>query len=157
MFALDGQTFNLKNISVGFEREFKAQDMSGMSSLTDDSEQGEKAAMLDVSGLIAFKDLTLLAQLENMSNAKDENGDRLTYRVVNDVANAFKVKTVKFSGRFSVTPQDNKMAWQVTFKLKEHNSVAEQKEQRQKDQTKPEQRENTRLKQALKQNEEATQ
>jgi hypothetical protein len=92
-----------------------------------------------------------------MSNAKDENGDRLTYRVVNDVANAFKVKTVKFSGRFSVTPQDNKMAWQVAFKLKEHNSVAEQKEQRQKDQTKPEQRENTRLKQALKQNEEATQ
>ncbi|MCG6368897.1 DNA-binding protein [Vibrio fluvialis] len=157
MFALDGQTFNLKNISVGFEREFKVQDMSGMSSLTDDSEQGEKAAMLDVSGLIAFKDLALLAQLENMSNAKDENGDRLTYRVVNDVANAFKVKTVKFSGRFSVMPQDNKMAWQVAFKLKEHNSVAEQKEQRQKDQTKPEQRENTRLKQALQQNEEATQ
>lgn len=64
MFALDGQTFNLKNISVGFEREFKAQDMSGMSSLTDDSEQGEKAAMLDVPGIIAFKDLALLAQLE---------------------------------------------------------------------------------------------
>ncbi|AGN34185.1 hypothetical protein VPPG_00060 [Vibrio phage VD1] len=155
MFALDGQTFNLMNISVGFGREFKAQDQSGQSSSTDDSEQGEKAAELDVSGSIAFIDLTSLTTLENMSNAKDENGDRLAYRIVNDVANAFKVKTVKFTGRFSVTQQDNQMAWNVSFKLKEHNSVAEQKEQRQKDQTKPEQRENTRLKQALEQNKEA--
>ncbi len=157
MFALDGQTFNLMNIRVGFKREFKAQDQSGQSSSTDDSEQGEKAAELDVSGEIKFRDLTLLAMLENMSNAKDDNGDRVAYRVVNDVANAFKVKTVKFTGNFSVTPQDNQMAWNVSFKLKEHNSVAEQKEQRQKEQTQPEQRENTRFKQALQANKEATQ
>ena len=155
MFALDGQTFNLKNIQVGFSREFKAQDQSGMSSATDDSEQGEKAAELDISGVISFHDLALLATLQDMSTAKDESGDRMAYRVVNDVVNAFKVKTVKFTGRFSVTPQENQMAWDVSFKLKEHNSVAEQKEQRQKDQTKPEQRENTRLKQALEQNKEA--
>ncbi|MDN4696285.1 DNA-binding protein [Vibrio parahaemolyticus] len=155
MFALNGQTFNLMNISVGFNREFKAQDQSGQSSSTDDAEQGEKAAELDVSGVIAFRDLAFLAMLENMSNAKDESGDRMVYRIVNDVANAFKVKTVKFSGRFSVTPQESQMAWNISFKLKEHNSVAEQKEQREKDQTKPEQRENTRLKQALQANEEA--
>jgi hypothetical protein len=155
VFALNGQTFNLMNISVGFCREFKAQDQSGQSSSTDDSEQGEKAAELDVSGSVAFRDLIFLIILEDMSNAKDENGDRLAYRIVNDVANAFKVKTVKFTGRFSVTQQDNQMAWNVSFKLKEHNSVAEQKEQRQKEQTKPEQSENTRLQQALDTAEEA--
>lgn len=57
MFALDGQTFNIKNLLVNFSREFKDQDMSGMASLTATSEQGDKAAELEISGLIAFKDL----------------------------------------------------------------------------------------------------
>lgn len=92
-----------------------------------------------------------------MSNAKDENGDRLTYRVVNDVANAFKVKTVKFLGRFSVTPQDNKMAWRSPSNSKSTTVWPSRKSSAKKKQTKPEQRENTRLKQALQQNEEATQ
>ncbi|MBY8075292.1 DNA-binding protein, partial [Vibrio fluvialis] len=62
MFALDGKTFNIKNLSVNFTREYKTQDMSGMSSLTDDSEQGEKAAELEVSGFIAFKNLNQLTE-----------------------------------------------------------------------------------------------
>ncbi|MBY7857043.1 DNA-binding protein [Vibrio fluvialis] len=155
MFALDGKTFNIKNLSVNFTREYKTQDMSGMSSLTDDSEQGEKAAELEVSGFIAFKNLNQLTELEQMSAAKDSAGDRTVYRVVNDVANAFKIKTAKFAGQFSVVQQENQMAWQVSFRLREHHSIAEQKEQRFKNATRPEQRENTRLKQALLDNKKA--
>lgn len=155
MFALDGKTFDIKNLMVNFSRDYKSQDMSGMSSSTDDSEQGEKAAELEISGLIAFKNLTQLTELEQMSAAKDEKGDRKVYRVVNDVANAFKIKMAKFAGRFSVVQQENQMAWQVSFSLTEHHSIAEQKEQRQKKETKPEQVENTRLKQALMMNQEA--
>lgn len=155
MFALDGKTFDIKNLMVNFSRDYKSQDMSGMSSLTDDSEQGEKAAELEISGLIAFKNLNQLTELEQMSAAKDGKGNRKVYRVVNDVANAFKIKMAKFSGRFSVVQQENQMAWQVSFSLKEHHSIAEQKEQRQKMETKPEQRENTRLKQALVMNKKA--
>ncbi|CSB22598.1 Uncharacterised protein [Vibrio cholerae] len=44
----------------------------------------------------------------------------------------------------------------MSFKLKEHNSVAEQKEQRGRAKNKPQQRENTALQQALQQNAEAT-
>ncbi len=156
MFALDGQTFNIKNLLVNFSREFKDQDMSGMASLTATSEQGDKAAELEISGLIAFKDLAQLALLESMSSAKDESGDRKVYRVANDVANALKIKNDKFTGHFSAVQQENKMAWQVSFKLKEHNSVAEQKEQRGRAKNKPQQRENTALQQALQQNAEAT-
>lgn len=155
MFALDGKTFDIKNLMVNFSRDYKSQDMSGMSSLTDDSEQGEKAAELEISGLIAFKNLNQLTELEQMSADKDGKGNRKVYRVVNDVANAFKIKMAKFSGRFSVVQQENQMAWQVSFRLKEHHSIAEQKEQRQKMETKPEQRENTRLKQALVMNKKA--
>lgn len=156
MFALDGQTFSIKNLLVSFEREFKSQDMSGQSSSTGDADQGEKAATLDVSGLIAFKDIDQLVLLENMSSAKDENGDRKIYRVVNDLASAFKIRQVKFVGKFSSVQQDNPLAWRVSFTLREYNSIAEQKETRTKDNTKPEQRENTRLQQALDTAEEAT-
>ncbi|MGL4193178.1 MAG: DNA-binding protein [Vibrio sp.] len=156
MFALDGQTFNIKNLIVNFAREFKDQDMSGMSSLTFSSEQGDKAAELEVSGLIAFKDIAQLAILESMIGAKD-GGDRKVYRVANEVANALKIKTAKFTGNFSAVQQESKMAWQISFRLKEHNSVAEQKEQHEKAKTQPEQRENTRLQQALQQNAEAIQ
>lgn len=155
MFALNGQTFSIKNLVVNFEREFKTQDMSGQTSNTDDAEQGEKASVLSVSGLISFKDISQLADLEKMSSAKDENGDRTIYRVVNEMANAFKIRQVKFSGRFSAEQQTNIMAWMVTFRLKEHHSVAEQKETRKNEQTKAEQTQKTRLKAALQANQEA--
>lgn len=156
MFALDGQTFAIKNLLVSFEREFKSQDMSGQSSSTGDADQGEKAATLSVSGLIAFRDLEQLVMLESMSSAKDDNGDRKIYRVVNDLASAFKIRQVKFVGKFSSVQQDNPLAWRVSFTLREYNSIAEQKETRTKETTKPEQRENTRLQQALDNAEEAT-
>jgi hypothetical protein len=155
MFALDGQTFSIKNLLVNFGREFKSQDMSGQSSSTGDADQGEKAATLDVSGLIAFRDLDQLVLLESMSSAKDENGDRKIYRVVNELATAFKIRQVKFVGKFSSVQQENPLAWRVAFTLRENNSVAEQKEMRNKENTKPEQSENTRLQQALDTAEEA--
>lgn len=109
MFALDGQTFNIKNLLVNFSREFKDQDMSGMASLTATSEQGDKAAELEISGLIAFKDLAQLALLESMSSAKDESGDRKVYRVANDVANALKLKMPNSQATFP--PYSKKTRW----------------------------------------------
>ncbi|MDW6005511.1 baseplate complex protein [Vibrio mangrovi] len=155
MFALNGYTFGLKNLTVGFERELKSKDMSAQSSGTEEAEQGDKAAILNVSGLIAFHDIHKLGVLQMMSSAKDSKGNRMVYTIVEEMANAFKIKDVRFSGRFSATQQENVMAWQVSFQLKESNSVAEQKEARQKEQTKATPTQNPRLKQSLQQNREA--
>ncbi|SJN58735.1 DNA-binding protein [Vibrio ruber] len=155
MFALNGQTFGLKNLTVSFERELKSKDMSAQSSGTEQAEQGDKAATLNVSGLIAFHDIHKLEALQTMSSAKDDKGNRMVYTIVEEMANAFKIKKVRFSGRFSAAQQDNVMAWQVSFQLKESNSVAEQKEARQKAQTKAEPIQNPRFQQSLKQNKEA--
>jgi hypothetical protein len=131
--------------------------MSGQSSGTEESDQGDKAAKLSVSGLIAFKDIAQVVLLESMSSTKDESGDRKIYRVVNDLANAFKIREVKFVGRFSAVQQDNPLAWRVSFTLRENNSVAEQKETRTKESTQPVQSENTQFKQALENANEAIQ
>jgi hypothetical protein len=155
MFALDGKTFGLKNLIVNFEREFKSKDMSGQSSATDHAEQGDKAARLSVSGLIAFQDIDRLKTLEAMSAARDSAGERLVYRIVDDVANAFKIRQVKFTGRFSAAQQVGIMAWQVSFHLQEYGSIAERKEQRRKAQPQTTPSQNTRLKQSLQDNQEA--
>ncbi|WP_158144901.1 DNA-binding protein [Vibrio metschnikovii] len=157
MFALDGKTFNIKNLQVHFDRDFKSEDMSGMSSFAMLSEQGDKPASLQVTGLIAFKDINQLADLQSMSSDKDDNGDRKLYRIVNELANAFNIREAKFNGKFSATEHDKLMAWNVSFRLVEQRSVAEQKEQRQRAQTKPQQAENGQLQTALENADEATQ
>jgi hypothetical protein len=85
-----------------------------------------------------------------MASAKDDAQNRKVYRIGNDMALALKIRNVKFTGRINAREHESLLAWNVSFELREHNSVAEQKETRQKQQTKPEQVQNTRHQQALK-------
>ena len=157
MLALDGIVIGLDAMKVDMSMELKDQDMSGQSSGTDAAEQGDKGKKLTISGRIPFISMANLTQLYSMASDKDDTNARKTYRIGNDIALALKIRQVKFTGRISAREHESLQAWNVSFELREHNSVAEQKEQRTKEQTKPEQRENTQLKQALAQADEATQ
>lgn len=136
--------------------ELKDQDMSGQSSSTDTSEQGDKGKKLSISGRIPFTDVDSLTQIYTLASAKDEDtNERKIYRIGNDTAKALKIRNVKFTGSITAREDESLQAWNISFVLREHNSIAEQKEQRAKEQTIPEQRENTRQKQALLNAEEA--
>ena len=65
-----------------------------------------------------------------------------------------KIRQIKFTGRINATEHDSLLAWNVSFELREHNSVAEQKENRDKQSRKPNQVQSTRHQQALKEAEE---
>lgn len=157
MLALDGKVINLDSMTVELSMELKDQDMSGQSSATDSAEQGDKGKKLSFSGRIPFVNIDTLTLLYSLASEKDNTNARKVYRIGNDMALALKVRNVKFTGRISAREHETLQAWNVSFVLREHNSVAEQKETRAKQKTKPEQRENTQLKQALAQAEEATQ
>ncbi|TKF77907.1 DNA-binding protein [Vibrio kanaloae] len=157
MLALDGLPVNLDSMKVEMSMELKDQDMSGQSSGTDTAEQGDKGKKLTFSGRVPFTRVETLTQLYSLASDKDETNTRRVYRIGNDIALALKIRNVKFTGRINAREHETLQAWNVSFELREHNSVAEQKEQRAKEQSKPEQRENTRLKQALNNAEEATQ
>ncbi|RSD30708.1 DNA-binding protein [Vibrio pectenicida] len=157
MLALDGVPVNLDSMKVEMSMELKDQDMSGQSSGTDTAEQGDKGKKLTFSGRVPFTHVETLTQLYSLASDKDETNTRKVYRIGNDIALALKIRNVKFTGRINAREHETLQAWNVSFELREHNSVAEQKEQRAKEKTKPEQRENTRLKQALNNAEEATQ
>lgn len=150
MLTLDRKAINLASMRVEMSLELKDQDMSGQSSSTGTSEQGDKGKKLSVSGRIAFTDVDNLTQLYTLASAKDEETNaRKIYRIGNDTARALKIRNVKFTGSVTAREDESLQAWNVSFVLREHNSIAEQKEQRAKEKTKPEQRENTRQKQAL--------
>jgi len=156
MLALDGQLLAIKSIRItSLVKEFKDQDMSGQTSATDVSEQGDKPAKITFAGYIPFSNRDALIALYNLASKKDESNERHVYRIGHEEAAALKIRNVRFSGSLQVSESESLMAWNVSFVLKEHHSVAEQKEQRTKEQTKPEQKQNTQLKAALAQADEA--
>lgn len=155
MLSLNGEVLKLDAMKVAMSMELKDQDMSGQSSGTDAAEQGDKGKKLSFAGTIPFKSVSILTKLYQLASAKDESDNRQVYRVGNDLARALKIREAKFTGNVNATEHGSLLAWNVSFELREHNGVAEQKENRQKQQTKPQQVQNTRHQQALKEAEAA--
>ena len=150
MLSLNGELIKLSSARVEMSMELKDQDMSGQSSGTDSAEQGDKGKKLSITGQIPFNDSAMLTRLYQLASAKDEYQNRLIYRVANSTAQALKIRQAKFTGRINASEHGSLLAWNISFELREHNSVAEQKEQRQAQQVKSNQVQDTRHQAALK-------
>ncbi len=129
--ALDGELINLKSCKVELSMQLAEQDMSGQTSSTASSEQGDKAKELKVTGLIPFTDKAQLSRLFELAIAKDEAGNRQVRRIGSDLARAVKIRQVKFFGQITAPAHPTLMAWNVSFQLREHLSIPEVAEQRQ--------------------------
>ena len=127
VIALDGEAILMKNILVSPSMQIQDKDQSGQASSTANSEQGIKAKELKVSGLIPFAEKDRLTRIFALAEAKDASGGMKRYRVANEVAQAIKFREATFSGNVDAAPQTDRMAWLVTFTLKEYYSVAERK------------------------------
>lgn len=129
--ALDGELINLKSCKVELSMQLAEQDMSGQTSSTASSEQGDKAKELKVTGLIPFTDKAQLSRLFELAIAKDEAGNRSVRRIGSDLARAVKIRQVKFFGQITAPEHPTLMAWNVSFQLREYLSIPEVAEQRQ--------------------------
>ncbi|AWI51421.1 hypothetical protein DDU33_07955 [Actinobacillus porcitonsillarum] len=130
--ALNGKPIYLHNIlmTVSVRREEK--DMSGQKSSTKKSDKGVKAKELNVSGVIPYSHKEWLTQLFQLAEAESGKGEQVKYRVSAIIAEAVNMREVQFSDDVSAVDAGNRLAWNVSFKLKEVNSVAEKKESRKK-------------------------
>ena len=155
MLSLRGEMLRFDSMTVSMSMELKDQDMSGQSSSTENAEQGDKGKTLSFGGTIAFKNIDVLTKLYELASAKDEAGNRQSYRIGNDTARSLKIREGKFTGTVTANEHNSLLAWDVSFQLREYNGVAEQKENRKNQQTKAEQTQNTRLKESLKMAEES--
>ena len=128
--ALNGTPIYMHNLmtSVSVKREQK--DMSGSKSSTKNSEKGVKAKELQVSGIIPYERKEWLTTLFNLAEAETGKGEQAKYRVSSVTAEAVNMREVQFADTVNAQEMENRLAWQVSFTLREVNSVAEKKEAR---------------------------
>lgn len=127
---LDGQKVRGKGLKVTANLRIESEDMSGQTSNTDAAHKGFKPKSLTVSLLIPYRDRANLALLMGWVQAIGAGGQRHTYRIVNDTAEAFGVRQVEFSDNLSAREDDSLAAWRVQFTLTEKLSTAERVETR---------------------------
>lgn len=128
--ALNGQAIYMYGLmtSVSVKREQK--DMSGSKSSTKKSEKGVKAKELQVTGIIPYDKKEWLTKLFNLAEAETGKGEQSKYRVSSVTAEAVNMREVQFADSVIAQEMENRLAWQVSFTLREVNSVAEKKEAR---------------------------
>lgn len=127
---LDGQKVSGKGLKVTANLRIESEDLSGQTSNTDAAHKGFKPKSLTVSLLITYRDRANLALLMSWAQATADGGQRHTYRIVNDTAEAFGVRQVEFSDNLSAREDDSLSAWRVQFTLTEKLSTAERVETR---------------------------
>lgn len=130
--ALNGKPVYMYNLltSISVKREQK--DMSGQKSSTKKTDKGVKAKELQVSGVIPYNRKEWLTELFNLAESENSNGEQTKYRISSVTAEAVNMREVQFSDTVTANEMQDKLAWQVSFTLKEINSVSEKKEQRKK-------------------------
>ena len=127
---LDGQKVNGKSLKVTANLRIESGDLSGQTSNTDSSHKGFKPKTLTVSLLIPYRDRAHLMELMRLSETTVDDGQRKTYRVVNDTAEAFGVRQANFSDTITAREDDSLAAWRVQFTLSEKLSNPERVETR---------------------------
>ncbi|MDP8173693.1 hypothetical protein QJU93_10030 [Pasteurella skyensis] len=127
--ALNGQGVLLHNFLATAKIKREAKDMSGQASSTKNSDKGIKAKTLTISGLIPFRNKKWLLDLVNLAEAVDKKGEQVIYRISNISAEAINMRKGVFSGDLNITEQ-SVQGWNISFTLKEVDSVSEKKAKR---------------------------
>lgn len=130
LLALDGEGIALQNMLISPSMQFQEKDQSGQTSSTANSEQGIKAKELRVSGLLPFDDEAILQRLFQLASATAASGALKTYRVANATATAINFREATFTGQIDAVPQEDRLAWQISFTLREKGSVPEKRQAR---------------------------
>ncbi|MGC6378157.1 hypothetical protein ACNO7L_10200 [Bisgaard Taxon 45] len=128
--ALDGKPIYLHDININASVKREDKDMSGQKSSTKKTDKGVKAKELNVIGVIPYDRKEWLTNLFNLAEAENEKGEQVTYRVSCLIAEAINMREVQFTGTVNATETGGRLAWSVSFTLREVNSIAEKKEQR---------------------------
>lgn len=124
-------------LKVSAATTYRDQELGGETSSTATAHKGIKPKEINASFMVRFDEEANLTNFAAIAEATDDNGDLVVYEIVERTANALNIRQVRFTGTMDVREIDGKHAWRVIFRLKEHLSTAEKKEQRQASTTEP--------------------
>ena len=115
---------------IGERTKISADDKSGSTSKSVQSEKGIKPSDLGVKVKVLFSKPDDLATIKEMATAVDKNNIRIVYKIKSRITKATRVNYVQFAGDLVVQEEDAKQCWNISFTLREIDSVAEQKERK---------------------------
>lgn len=130
---LDGELVQGKHLKVTACLRMETGDLSGQTSATDQAHQGFKPKTLTIALMIPFRERAQLKSLLRLAEATESGGQRKVYRIVNDTANAFGIRQVRFAGTVFAREDDTLAAWRIQFDLVEKLSNPERVEKRRRD------------------------
>lgn len=125
---LDGNRLPGFNYTITASYQLADQDLSGKSSSTLTADDGDKAKSLNVRCSIRMSTPGELRALKNVLEARDGDHERVVYSIINDTAMALDIRRVQPSGAVYVTEGQTLRQWDVSFTLKEFDSVPEKKQ-----------------------------
>lgn len=127
---LDDYVVPDKNLRVTMTMQFDSESLGAQTSATDTAHKGIKPKAFNISLSIPFKEADQLSKLISIAQATRSDGALHVYDIVDQTANAVKVRQVKFSDSFAAREDGQLQAWNVQFSLTEYLSVPEKAEQR---------------------------
>lgn len=127
---LDGEEVKGRGMKVTANLRIESDDMSGQTSNSEAAHKGFKPKTLAVTMLVKYAESTDLRSLMRLAEATESGGQRKTYRIVNDTAEAFGVRQVQFTDGVSAREDDSLFAWRIQFTLSEKLSNPERVEKR---------------------------
>lgn len=130
LLLLDGQPVEGKTLKVTGNLRIEAEDLSGQTSNTDTAHKGFKPKTLTVTLTIPYVHGAWLRSLMRLAEATESGGQLKTYRIVNDTAEAFGIRQVRFADSVSAREDDSLACWRVQFGLAEKTSNPEKVEKR---------------------------
>ncbi len=131
MLTLNNTRIPGNNLKVRANFRIESKDLSGQSSASDRSEEGIKPMTLTVSLNLPYKKPEDLSRLIAMARSVDGSGKFTVYRIVNNIAEACKIREVTFIDNVNINEHDQLNLWQISFTLAEHQTIPEKTEQRQ--------------------------
>lgn len=127
-----GGTFEIqgRNLKTSIELEIERKDLSGESSSGAFAPAGAKTQKVSVSLQIEKKNPQHLLALIRKSQENNEDGSPVIFSIANAHCAARGIRQVYFEGTVSSSDADGVQAWNVSFSLREYNSVSEKLEGR---------------------------
>ena len=127
---LNGELVTGNRLKVTASLKIESEDMSGQTSGTEKAHKGFKPKTLAVAMMISYKNKTDLATLMRLAESTEGGGQRTTFRIVNDTAEAFGIRQVEFTDGVTAREDDSLAQWIISFTLSEKLSNPEKVEGR---------------------------
>ncbi len=126
-----------KNVNISMSAEFDRKSLSGQTSSSAVAPEGNKPKKVSVAMVIDVGKEKNITKLLEMAEALDAKSNPIIYTIADPQCQAANIRQVIFNGSIQSKKDGSLEVYNVSFSLQESNSVAEKREEREKEKAVP--------------------